>query len=78
MRMGMRMMMMMMMMMNINEDGDEDENDDDDDDDDGNDEDGEMVIRMMIPGGLVGPSKGPTRMIMVGPFSDHWRFHSCL
>ena len=37
-----------------------------------------MVIRMMIPGGLVGPSKGPSRMIMVGPFSVHWRFHSCL
>ena len=42
--------------------------DEDDDDDDGHGEDGEMVIRMMIPGGLVGPSKGPTRMIMVGPF----------
>ena len=64
---------MMMMMMNINE-GDEDEDDDDDDDDDGHDEDGEMVVRMMIPGGLVGPSKGPTRMTMVGPFSVHWRF----
>ena len=67
-------MMMMMVMMNINEDDD----DDDDDDDDGHGEDGEMVVRMMIPGGLVGPSKGPTRMIMVGPFSVHWRFHSCL
>ena len=73
----MMMMMMMMMIMNTNED-DEGDEDDDDDDDDGHGEDGEMVIRMMIPGGLVGPSKGPTRMIMVGPFSVHWRFHSCL
>ena len=63
-------MMMIMMMMKINQD--------DDDDNDGHDEDGEMVIRMMIPGALVGPNKGPTRMILVGPFSVHWRFHSCL
>ena len=72
MMMMMMMVVMMMMMMNIDED------DEEDDDDDGHGEDGEMVIRMMIPGGLVGPSKGPTRMIMVGPFSVHWGFHSCL
>ena len=62
------------MMMNIHEDDD----DDDDDDGDGHDEDGAMVIRMMIPGALVGPRKGPTRMLMDGPFSVRWRLHSCL
>ena len=51
---------------------DNDDNDDNDDDDDGgHDEDDEMVIRIIIPGGLVALSKGPTRMLMVGPFSLH-------
>ena len=49
-----------MMMMNMNED-----DEDDDDDDDGHGEDGEMVIRIIIPGGLVGASQGPFRMIVV-------------
>ena len=39
------------MRMNIHEDDEDDDGDDDDDDDDGPGEDGEMVIRMMIPGG---------------------------
>ena len=58
MMMMMMMVMMMMIMMKINED-----DGGDDDDDDGLDKDGEMVIRMMIPGALVGPNKGPTKMI---------------
>ena len=69
----------MMIMMNFNEDDEDDEDDDDDDDDDSDDDnDDDDDDDGGIPGGLVGPSKSPTRMIMFGPFSVHWRFHSCL
>ena len=62
----------------VDDDRDDEDSDDDDDDGDGHGEDGEMVIRMLMPRDLVGPSKGPTRMIVVGPFSVHWNFFTCL
>ena len=54
-----------MMMMNMNEDDEDDEDDEDGDDHDGHGEDGEMMIRILSPGGLVGASQGPFRMIVV-------------
>ena len=58
--------------MNINEDNE----DKDHNDDNGYGVDGEMEIRIRTPGDLMGSNKNSIGMIIIKPFSIHWKIHN--